>query len=57
MRKQQESKGGGKREEVCREADTRDGVGNTGDKKGEVEGRKLEGEQRRGRGRKENKEK
>lgn len=57
MRKQQESKGGGKREEVCREADTRGGVGNTGDKKREVEGRKLEGEQRRGRGRKENKEK
>lgn len=57
MRKQQESKGGGKREEVCREADTRDRVGNTGDKKREVAGRKLEGEQRRGRGRKENKEK
>lgn len=56
MRKQQESKGGGKREGVCLEADTRDREGNTGDKKREVEGRRLEGEQKRGGGRKENKE-
>lgn len=49
MRKQQESKGVGKREGVCREAaDTQDRKGNTGAKKREVEGRRLEGEQRRG---------